>query len=76
MGFYKALRVVIYIAEDKIDWYNKNDLHALVLDALYPVVINNIIVDQGAGLNKKAKDERDHRVIQSKETSSNVFNGK
>lgn len=76
MGFYKALRVVIYIAEDKIDWYNENDLHALVLDALYPVVINNIIVDQGADLNKKAKDERDHRVIQSKETSSNVFNGK
>lgn len=61
----KALRVVLYVAEDKIDWYNENSLHALVLDALYPVVINNLIVDGGADLNKKNKDERDHRVIQS-----------
>ncbi|KAG2196710.1 hypothetical protein INT47_009620 [Mucor saturninus] len=59
-----ALRVVLYVAEDKIDWYNENGLHALVLDALYPVVINNLIVDGGADLNKKNKDERDHRVIQ------------
>lgn len=59
------MRVVLYIAEDKIDWYNENGLHALVLDALYPVVINNLIVDQGATLNKKPKDERDNRIIQS-----------
>lgn len=59
------MRVILYIAEDKIEWYNQNDLHALVLDALYPVVINNLIVDGGADLNKKTKDDRDHRVIQS-----------
>ncbi|KAG2235963.1 hypothetical protein INT48_004293 [Thamnidium elegans] len=50
-----ALRVVIYIAENKIDWYNENGLHALVLDALYPVVIDNLIVDQGAALTKRQK---------------------
>ncbi|GAA5805765.1 hypothetical protein EDC94DRAFT_620731 [Helicostylum pulchrum] len=50
-----ALRAVIYIAENKIDWYNENGLHALVLDALYPVVINNLVVDQGAALTKRQK---------------------
>ncbi|KAI9345114.1 hypothetical protein BD770DRAFT_397316 [Pilaira anomala] len=59
-----ALRVVIYIAENKIDWYNENGLHALVLDALYPVVVTNLVVDKGAILNKKQKGERDNHVIQ------------
>lgn len=54
---------MIYIAENKIDWYNENGLHALVLDALYPVIISNLVVDQGAALTKRQKV--DNHTIQS-----------
>lgn len=64
---------MIYIAENKIDWYNENGLHSLVLDALYPVVVTNLVVDKGAILNKKQKGERDNHVIQSKYLSFFFF---
>jgi hypothetical protein len=62
----KALRVVLYIAKNKIDWYNENGLHTLVLEALYPVIVNNLVKDQGLSLQKRQKEGEANRIIESK----------
>ncbi|KAI8380057.1 hypothetical protein BD560DRAFT_388300 [Blakeslea trispora] len=38
-----ALRTVLFVAKDKIDWYNDHGLHKLVLEALYPVILENLV---------------------------------
>ncbi|KAK4515070.1 uncharacterized protein ATC70_002680 [Mucor velutinosus] len=58
-----ALRVVLYVAKDKIDWYNENGLHDQVLKELYPVILNYIVAEQSSPANKKQKDAEANRVI-------------
>ncbi|KAI8327712.1 hypothetical protein EDC96DRAFT_453156, partial [Choanephora cucurbitarum] len=41
-----ALRTVLFVAKDKIDWYNDHNLHKLVLEALYPVILEHLVDDQ------------------------------
>ncbi|KAI8094958.1 uncharacterized protein B0P05DRAFT_524108 [Gilbertella persicaria] len=55
-----ALRVILYVAKDKINWYNDHGLHKLVIEALYPVILENLVRDP----SKKLKEE--NRTIQSK----------
>lgn len=54
------------MAQNKIDWYNENGLHSQVLEALYPVIVSNLITDQGQALNKKQKEGDGNQVIHSK----------
>jgi hypothetical protein len=63
---FKALRVVLYVAQNKIDWYNENGLHSQVLEALYPIIVNNLVKDQRQALNKKQKEGENNQVIHSK----------
>ncbi|GAN09033.1 hypothetical protein MAM1_0239c08555 [Mucor ambiguus] len=58
-----ALRAVLYVAKDKIDWYNENGLHDQVLKELYPVILNYIVTEQSLPANKKQKDAETSRTI-------------
>ncbi|KAF1802314.1 hypothetical protein V8B55DRAFT_1478969 [Mucor lusitanicus] len=58
-----ALRVVLYVAKNKIDWYNENGLHDQVLKELYPVILNYIVTEQGLSANKRQKDADSNSVI-------------
>ncbi|KAI9470497.1 MAG: hypothetical protein EXX96DRAFT_584537 [Benjaminiella poitrasii] len=55
-----ALRVVLHVAKDKIEWYNDNDLHNQVLKALYPVILDTILKEQEE--NKKQLDSSQHII--------------
>jgi hypothetical protein len=61
--YIKALRVVLYVAQDKIAWYNDNGLHKIVLQELYPVILNNLIHDQGLSMVKRQKAGEENQVI-------------
>ncbi|CAO3653893.1 unnamed protein product [Mucor fragilis] len=58
-----ALRVVLYVAKDQIDWYNENGLHDQVLKELYPVILNYVVTEQDLPANKRQKDAETNRVI-------------
>lgn len=59
-----ALRVVLYVPQNKIDWYNENDLHSQVLETLHPIIVNNLVKDQGQALSKRQKEGETNTVIQ------------
>lgn len=59
----KALRVVLYIAKDKIEWYNDHGLHEIVFQELYPVILNNIVQDQGLSVAKRQKTGEANQII-------------
>ncbi|EPB87032.1 hypothetical protein HMPREF1544_06149 [Mucor circinelloides 1006PhL] len=58
-----ALRVVLYVAKDKIDWYNENGLHDQVFRELHSVILNYIVTEQASSANKRQKDAETNRVI-------------
>ncbi|KAG2197799.1 hypothetical protein INT46_011604 [Mucor plumbeus] len=58
-----ALRVVLYVAKEKIDWYNEHGLHGQVLKELYPVILNYIVKEQSQSINKRQKDAEANKVI-------------
>ncbi|KAI7898457.1 uncharacterized protein BX663DRAFT_524786 [Cokeromyces recurvatus] len=55
-----ALRVVLYVAKDDIDWYNNNDLHNQVLKTLYPVILDTLLKEQET---LKKQYESSQRII-------------
>ncbi|EIE90504.1 hypothetical protein RO3G_15215 [Rhizopus delemar RA 99-880] len=63
-GTHNALRVVIYLSKDKTDWYNENHLHPLVIEALYPIIVENIIKAQTT--NKKKKETENNQTVHLK----------
>ncbi|CEG72776.1 hypothetical protein RMATCC62417_08270 [Rhizopus microsporus] len=58
-----ALRVIIYLPQDKIDWYNENNIHPQLLEALYPVIVESLIISQGKSANKRKKEEGMNRAV-------------
>ncbi|KAI8968545.1 hypothetical protein BDF20DRAFT_827874, partial [Mycotypha africana] len=62
-----ALRVILYIAKEKVEWYNAHNLHNLVLSALYTPILDYITRTQGQSSAQRQKDSDTTQTIQSKE---------
>ncbi|KAI9266566.1 hypothetical protein BDA99DRAFT_506060 [Phascolomyces articulosus] len=47
-----VIRVIVNVGDqEKIDWYNENELHPIVLKALQPIILEHLV-------NDKATDEK------------------
>ncbi|CEP07125.1 hypothetical protein [Parasitella parasitica] len=59
-----ALRVVLYIPKEKLDWYNEHGLHDQVLKELYPVILSYVVATKhGLSAAKKQKEAEANRAI-------------
>ncbi|KAI8641810.1 hypothetical protein BD408DRAFT_417453 [Parasitella parasitica] len=59
-----ALRVVLYVPKEKLDWYNEHGLHDQVLKELYSVILSYVVVtEHGLSAARKQKDAEANRVI-------------
>ncbi|KAI9250721.1 hypothetical protein BY458DRAFT_524381 [Sporodiniella umbellata] len=62
-----VLPIVLYLSKDKVDWYNENNIHPLVLKALRPVIVEHYNQEKNASLNKKKKDSDTNQIIDLEE---------
>ncbi|KAI8060813.1 hypothetical protein BC940DRAFT_311165 [Gongronella butleri] len=49
-----VLEVVLILPEDKVDWFNDNDIHATLVPLLYESIVSQLV--RGSTVVKKKKD--------------------
>ncbi|KAG2225802.1 hypothetical protein INT45_007046 [Circinella minor] len=50
-----VVRVIVNVHQNKIDWYNENELHSLILKALQPIILEHLVNGKNTG-EKRKKD--------------------
>ncbi|KAI8381443.1 uncharacterized protein BYT42DRAFT_566533 [Radiomyces spectabilis] len=51
-----SLRVIIYLRQENIAWFNENGLLPLVISTLQPVVVNHLVTTQAKSAAKRKKE--------------------
>lgn len=60
----QILRVVIYVQQEKTEWYNSSDVHSKLLNALYPIIVDHILAEeQGKSVQKRKKELENTRIV-------------
>ncbi|KAI8890381.1 hypothetical protein K501DRAFT_206229, partial [Backusella circina FSU 941] len=53
------LRLILYVPEQKLEWYNDFQIHHNVIDALYPVILQHVIYDNNKTTSKQKIETQD-----------------
>ncbi|KAI7856862.1 hypothetical protein BDC45DRAFT_51797 [Circinella umbellata] len=67
-----VVRVIVNVHQNKIDWYNENELHSFVLKALQPIILEHLVNGKNTG-EKRKKDLEVARMQKHGEYLSFLF---
>ncbi|ORX62263.1 hypothetical protein DM01DRAFT_1075634 [Hesseltinella vesiculosa] len=56
----KLLQVILIVPDEKIEWYNNNDIHSKLIPTLYDAIVKQLIQNS----NEPSKRKRDLEVKQ------------